>query len=306
MKLSSHIEEQGYLERKIGRTFYRRILSASHNGKRATGTPVFVLHGGPGSTHENFAEILTLAQDREIIVYDQIGCGRSSRIAGKHWTLKTFVDELEDLRKALGYKKIDILGHSWGTMLGAEYYFTYPKNVRALIFSSPCLDARAWSTDAQRLLKQMPLTHRKAVATALRTKTYKGKAFDLANEAYYDKFVRRFVPKGSKKPYSSKLASVGFAFDGYLKMWGPVEYIATGSLKTFDRAKDLSRVKIPTLFTCGRYDEATPETVGAQAKQTPGAKFHVFEKSSHQPTLEQSRDYVRTMRKFLKSVDAGT
>ena len=306
MKLQSHIEEQGYLERKIGRTFYRRILSSSNQNSRAHGTPVFLLHGGPGSTHENFFEVLKLSKDREVIVYDQIGCGRSSRIAGKHWTLKTFVEELNDLRKALGYETIDLLGHSWGTMLAAEYYFTYPKHVRAVIFSSPCLDARAWSADAQRLLKQMPALHQRTVARALKTKKFEGKSFTAANEAYYDNFVRRFVPKGKKKPYSSKLASVGFAFDGYLKMWGPVEFIATGSLKNFDRAKDLPRVKVPTLFTCGRYDEATPETVWAQAQTTPGSEFHVFERSSHQPTLEQPREYVQTMRKFLKSVDANT
>jgi proline iminopeptidase len=299
MKLKSHVEEQGTLERAIGKTFFRRLMPI---GERK-GTPLFLLHGGPGSTHENFVEILALAQDRDVIVYDQIGCGRSGRIKKKHWTLKTFVTELEDLRKALGYGKIDILGHSWGTMLGAEYYFTYPKNVRAMIYSSPCLDAKAWSADAQRLLKQLPKKHQTAVAKALKTKKYEGKAFESANEAYYDRFVRRFVPKGEKRPYSAKLAGVGFNLEGYMTMWGPVEYIATGSLKTFDRAKDLPKMKIPTLFTCGRFDEATPETVSAQARRTPKAKFHVFEKSSHQTTLEQPEEFVKTMRTFLKSVD---
>jgi proline iminopeptidase len=226
-------------------------------------------------------------------------------MASKNWRLETFVEELEDLRVALGYKKIDILGHSWGTMLSAEYYFNYPRNVRSMIFSSPCLDARAWSSDAQRLLKKLTPPHQRAIASALRTKNFTGKTFKLANEAYYDKYVRKFVGRGKKRPYSSKLAGVGFAFEGYLKMWGPVEFIATGSLKHFDRAKDLPRVKIPTLFTCGRYDEATPETVQAQARITPGAKFHLFKKSSHLATLEQPREYVATMKTFLNQVESS-
>ena len=138
-KVQSHIEEQGYMTRRIGRTFFRRVLPI---GARR-GTPLFILHGGPGSTHETFSEVLELAQGREVVIYDQIGCGRSDRIASKQWTLETFVKELEDLRTSLGYKKIDILGHSWGTMLAAEYYFTFPSHVRSLIFSSPCLDAKA-------------------------------------------------------------------------------------------------------------------------------------------------------------------
>jgi proline iminopeptidase len=299
VRLHSHVEEQGKLERGIGKTFFRRLMPIGERKR----TPLFILHGGPGSTHENFAEVLSLAQDRDVVVYDQIGCGRSTRIPKKHWQLKTFVDELDDLRKMLGYGKIDILGHSWGTMLGAEYYFTHPKNVRAMIYSSPCLDAKAWSEDAKMLLKQLDRKHQTAVTKALKSKKYDSKAFVAANEAYYDHFVRRFVPKGDKRPYSSKLASVGFNLEGYMTMWGPVEFIATGSLKSFDRAKDLPHTHVPTLFMCGRYDEATPETVKAQADLTPASKFHVFEKSSHQATLEQPEEFVKVARNFLKSVD---
>ncbi len=188
-------------------------------------------------------------------------------------------------------------------MLGAEYLFTYPKNVRAIIHSSPCLDAQAWSEDAQRLIKQLPKAHQAAIARALKTKNYETKAFHEANEAYYDRFVRKFAPKGDKRLHSQKLASVGFNLEGYMTMWGPVEFIATGSLKTFNRAKDLPKTRVPTLFTCGRFDEATPETVEKHARLTPGARFHVFEKSSHLATLEQPLEYVKTMRKFLRRVD---
>lgn len=293
MKFITRQEEIGFLERKIGRTFFRRM------GPRR-GTPLFVLHGGPGSTHETFVEILELSKDRDLIIYDQIGCGRSSRIKKSEWTLKTFVQELEDLRRALGLKKIDILGHSWGTMLGAEYYFTHPKTVRSIIFSSPCLDAQAWSADAQRLLKKISPASQRAVAKALRTKKYSGAKFDQANIEYYDHFVNRFIPK--KRPHAVALARAGFNLEGYLTMWGPVEFIATGSLKNFNRAKDLPHLAVPSLFTCGQYDEATPETVSAQALRTPGAKFHMFKKSSHMVPMEEPREYIRVMRKFLNGV----
>lgn len=298
-KIHSHVEEQGFMERKIGRTFFRRLMPI---GERK-GTPLFLLHGGPGSTHEPFSEVLGLSEDREVVIYDQIGCGRSDRIDGKHWTLETFVQELEELRVALGYKKIDILGHSWGTMLGAEYYFTYPRNVRAIVFSSPCLSAKQWTDDAQRLLKKMSPAHQKTVAKALKAKTYDGKAFAKSNEAYYAKHVSKFVGKGKKTPHVLKLAVAGFALDGYMKMWGPVEYVATGSLKTFDRAKDLPKIKVPTLFTCGLHDEATPETVRSQARTAPGSKFHLFKRSSHLATLEEPKEYMKAVRKFLISVD---
>lgn len=293
------MEEQGYMRRSIGRTFFRRLLSP--NARK--GTPLFILHGGPGATHETYCEILSLADDREVVIYDQVGCGRSDRIKGKYWAVKTFVQELEDLRVALGYRKIDILGHSWGSMLAAEYYFSYPKNVRAIVFSSSCLDAQQWTTDAKRLIKKLPARHQRAIARALRTKKYDGKAFRAANKAYGDKFIVRNVGKGGHPQHAIKLMAAGLAVDGYKKMWGPTEYIATGLLKKFNRAKDLRGIRVPALFTCGRYDEATPETIRKQASSVPGAKFHVFKKSSHLCTLEEPRAYVKTVGGFLRRVD---
>lgn len=298
-KIASHIEEQGYMGRSIGRTFFRRLLPA----RARKSTPLFILHGGPGGTHESYSEILSLADEREVVIYDQIGCGRSDRLKGKYWTVKTFVQELEDLRVSLGYRKIALLGHSWGSMLAAEYYFSSPNTVRALVFSSPCLDARQWTTDASRLMKQLPIKHQKAIAASLRAKKYDGKAFKAANKAYGDKFIVRNVGKGAQQPHSMKLMAAGVARNGYMKMWGPTEYIATGLLKKFDRAKDLPGVRVPALFTCGRYDEATPETVRKHASSVPGGEFHIFKNSSHLCTLEEPREYVRTVGGFLRRVD---
>ncbi len=295
----SHIEEQGRMGRSIGRTFFRRLLPR----RARKGAPLFILHGGPGATHETYCEILPLADDREVVIYDQIGCGRSDRIKGKHWALGTFVQELEDLRVTLGYKKIDLLGHSWGSMLAAEYYFSYPKNVRAIVFSSPCLDAKQWTADARRLIKQLPARHQRAISAALRTKKYDGKAFRAANKAYGDKFIVRNVGKGPHKTHALKLMAAGLAVDGYKKMWGPTEYIATGLLKNFNRAKDLPGIRVPTLFTCGRYDEATPETTRRHAASVTGARFHIFKNSSHLCTLEEPREYVKKVGGFLRQVD---
>ena len=188
-------------------------------------------------------------------------------------------------------------------MLAAEYYLAYPNNVRAIVFSSPCLDAQQWTTDARRLIKRLPAKHQKAIAVALRTKRYDGKAFKAANKAYGDKFIVRNVGKGAHQPHAMKLMAAGIAIKGYRKMWGPTEYIATGLLKKFDRAKDLPGIRVPTLFTCGRYDEATPETIRKHASSVPGALFHIFKKSSHLCTLEEPREFVKTIGGFLRQVD---
>jgi len=85
-------------------------------------------------------------------------------------------------------------------------------------------------------------------------------------------------------------------------MWGPSEFYPSGNLKTFDVTGRLHEIRLPALFTCGRYDEARPETTRAYSRLIPGAKFHMFENSSHQPYLEEPHEFVRVIREFLAGV----
>ena len=90
-------------------------------GKEYNKTPLIMLHGGPGSTHNSF-ELLDKLSDideRPIIMYDQLGCGKSI-IEDNHpelWNKDTWVKELENLIEKLNIKKYHLLGHSWGGML---------------------------------------------------------------------------------------------------------------------------------------------------------------------------------------------
>lgn len=86
-------------------------------------------------------------------------------------------------------------------------------------------------------------------------------------------------------------------------MWGPSEFHVTGNLKDFDCTLQLETIKIPTLYTCGRYDEATPASTEYFSSLTPISQFHVFENSAHMPYLEQPEEYVKVMKEFLESVD---
>ena len=104
----------------LGYETYYRIVGEK-NPKKA---PLLLLHGGPGSTH-NYFELLDDIADRDqrqIIMYDQLGCGKSF-LEGKPelWTKETWVEELIELRKHLNLEEIHLLGQSWGGMLAIIY-----------------------------------------------------------------------------------------------------------------------------------------------------------------------------------------
>jgi len=86
-------------------------------------------------------------------------------------------------------------------------------------------------------------------------------------------------------------------------MWGPSEARCTGNLLGMDVSARLGEITCPTLFTCGRYDEATPETMESFAKLPRYSEYHIFENSSHMAHLEESGAYLACLRNFLTRVD---
>ena len=93
---------------------------------------------------------------------------------------------------------------------------------------------------------------------------------------------------------------------GYETMWGPSEFTVSGNLADFDRSSRLTEIRVPVLFTCGRHDEATPETVASYSGRLPGSKLVVFEQSSHMCHLEERDRYNGVIRDFLREVEGVT
>lgn len=86
-------------------------------------TPLLIVHGGPGGrscTFEPLAEILL--HERPVILYDQLGTGRSGRPTDRAlWTVDRAVKELDEVRTALGLERVHLYGHSWGSGLVVAY-----------------------------------------------------------------------------------------------------------------------------------------------------------------------------------------
>jgi proline iminopeptidase len=286
--------QEGFVEVTGGKVWYQK-----HEGQPEK-TPVIILHGGPGSSHYSLQDLRILSEDRPVYFYDQLGCGKSDRPKDSSlWTIDRFVEELGQIRKGLSLEKVHILGHSWGTTLAAAYMLTKPEGVESVIFSSPCLSAPLWAEDQQRNRKLLPETVQATLKACEENGTTDSKEYKDATAEFNKRFVCRietdseFLKKGSKYRNSTI----------YNVMWGPSEFHVTGNLKDFDCTSKLNEITVSTLYTCGRFDEATPESTEYFSNLTPGSQFHVFEKSAHMPYFEEQEEYVRVVRHFLNSVD---
>ena len=86
------------------------------------GVPIFILHGGPGDSHDTMLQLQALADQYRLIFYDQRAAGRSTGDAdtASH-TIEQFVEDLEQLRLKLAPEKINIIGGSWGAMVAMKF-----------------------------------------------------------------------------------------------------------------------------------------------------------------------------------------
>ena len=130
-------------------------------------TPLIVLHGGPGLSHDYLQVFSDLSRSQPIILYDQIGNARSTHLKDKpssFWTIDLFVKQLESLVSHFGLEEYVVLGHSWGGMLASEFAVTKPNGLKRLVLSNSPPSAQLWGKSQVELVSTFPPEVQKTLA----------------------------------------------------------------------------------------------------------------------------------------------
>ncbi|MFC0264175.1 proline iminopeptidase-family hydrolase [Fontibacter flavus] len=284
------MSQEGYVEVNGGRIWYEVYGSG-------TKPPVLLLHGGPGGTSFGFEPLKELGYDGPIIFWDQLGSGRSSALTDTTlMTIENYVDQVERLREHLKLEDFVLYGHSWGTMLGMDYYLSYPDEVKAIIFSSPLFSTDSWIADADTLIATLPDSIQHIIRHHESMGTYEDPEYQEATKLYYSLYVTR---KERPRVDRSHLNLVSGS-NVYLYMWGPSEFTSTGTLRNYDRLEYLPTIKVPVLMMTGEYDEARPSTVRHYASMVPNAKFEVIPDAAHSTLNDNKKATLKVVREFLE------
>ena len=262
------------------------------------GTPILLLHGGPGAASYYMIPLAErLAEHRPTIVYDQLGCGRSDQPDDTSlWTVDRSVEEVDQVRAALGLERCHLLGQSWGGWLSIEYMTRGATGIERLVLASTSASIPEFMAGARGLIEQLPEPHRSVLIELGDRGEYDHPDYLAAVEVFYHRHLCRM------EPWPDALVQSGEQMDGnqvYLTMNGPTEFDVIGLLREWDRTADLGRIRVPTLVTCGRYDEITPSCSETITRGIPDARMHVFEESAHCAHLEEADDYARIVEAFL-------
>jgi proline iminopeptidase len=287
------IPNEGFVEVTGGKVWYRIYGKTSK-------APILILHGGPGSSSYGLEPMAKLSNDRPIIFMDQLGCGRSTRITDTTlMTIDHYVEQVEEVRKTLQLDNIILFGHSWGSALGLEYYLKYPDKVKAIIFNGPYFSTDLWLKDADTLVATLPDSVQAIIRHHEEAKTFDDKKYLEAVDLYYRKFLFRET-RSEGQVDSSKLFSNAQVYE---YMWGPSEFTATGTLLNYDRVSSLSKIKVPTLFLTGEYDEARPITVKYFQSLIPGSEFFEIKNAGHVTLNDNPEDELEVIREFLSRIE---
>lgn len=279
----------GYVTSPAGELYYERYGGADR-------APLICVHGGPGFTGYYLEPLAALSSDIPVVLYDQAGCGRARRGGErKRLSIDAFVDELEALREALGVESMHLLGHSFGGLIIGEYALRFPSRVSSLVFSCVSIDIPRWIADGERLLGKLSLLQKMILREGARTGAVHSPEYVTALQAYYRKHVYGNAEGDARLERAAKESDART----YEIVWGANELLVNGLVKDYSLSPRLSEITCPTLFMCGRFDEATPESHEYFASCVQGSQVAIFEESAHHPHISETATVLNVLRSFL-------
>lgn len=268
------------------------------------------LHGGPGADHRYLSRLGELASDGlQVLLYDQLGSGKSDVPDDSSlWVVPRFVEELETVRTALGLGPVHLMGQSWGGILALQYALDHPEGVRSLVLSNTGSSVN----EIFRGMTQLRLDLGADLFTRMVMREGQGDAesdeYQAMVNQLYVRHLRRSTPfeiDRSLREFEEIMVPLMDLGPAYFAMWGPHEFLLTGTLADWDVTARLDEITVPTLILCGWYDEVDLRCHRILAEGIPDNEFVIFGNSSHVTILEKEGDaYLAVIRDFVRRAGA--
>lgn len=271
---------------------------------------VLLLHGGPGLTHEYLESVESFfpGEGIEFYYYNQLGSAYSDQPNDSSlWTLDRFVEEVEQVRKALNLNKDNfyLYGQSWGGILAMQYALKYQDNLKALIISNMMASFPEYGKYNATLRAQLRPSLLDSLTRYEAANQYLDPVYQqlVMNEFYTRHICRRKVqdwPENVTRSFSRVNNQV------YVLMQGPSEFVPGGRLKNWDITAELPKIKVPVLAIGSKYDTMDPKAMEAISKSVQKGTYLYCPEGSHLSLWDDQQHYFPGLIAFIHSVDKGT
>jgi proline iminopeptidase len=270
-----------------------------------------LLHGGPGCTHEYLeaCDSHLPGAGIEYYYYDQLGSGRSDQPDDLSlWDLHRFVDEVEQVRRALGLSRHDFVlyGQSWGGILAMEYALHHQEHLRGLVISNMMSSVPDYNAYAEQvLMRQMDqdaLAEIKALEASGQTED--PRYMELLVAQHYVHHVLRMPVEEWPDPVNRAFEHINPAI--YVTMQGPSELgiSADATLARWERTEELATIDVPTLVIGARHDTMDPAHMEMMAGRLPRGSYLHCPDGSHLAMYDDQQRYFTGLTEFLLTLPA--
>lgn len=274
---------------------------------------VLLLHGGPGMTHELYEcfDGYFPQEGIEYIYYDQLGSYYSDQPDDLSlWTTERFVEEVEQVRKALGLDASNfyLLGQSWGGILAMEYALKYQDNLKGLVISNMMSSVPEYNSYAQTVLgPQMDPKIYREIKTLEEAEDFGNPRYgELLFEHYYTEHVLRKPPEEWPEAIMRTLKHANNQV--YVHMQGYSEFGITGdaTLKDWDIKDRLKDIRVPTLVIGAQYDTMDPKHMEWMSGEVQNGRYLYCPNGSHLSQYDDQKTYFDGVIRFVNDVDEKT
>lgn len=261
------------------------------------GEPIIFLHGGGGSHRYFLPHLEPLANERQLIFYDQRGTGLSDgKLDLRAISVDQFVEDLEALRLSFGFEKISLIGHSWGAIFAMFYAFKYQDRIDRLILvdmppvnSSFAADLAA--TRSQRLQKLSADEQRTFTTTCPRPDLPAEALAECARLAATVDFYEPEKALGLDPTTDENTAK-------------NAQTVRSLILTSFNRVQNnidsqLETVRTPTLIIHGDFDPIPLASSEYVHQHIAASQMLIIQESGHFPFIEQPEKFIEAVRAFL-------
>jgi pimeloyl-ACP methyl ester carboxylesterase len=262
------------------------------NTMRERPTLVFV-HGGPGFDHSYFKPFFgALADEMQIVFYDQRGNGRSDLSSRAFWNIDVWADDLNRFLTVLGIVRPIVLGNSFGGMVAQRFAGTHPDRLSGLILSSTAATC--------------PYDHSVEAFRRLGGDV----AADAAKQFFDDPaavgglehYSNMCFPYYSREGWNANISSRAIP---NLEL---LTYFFANEMRTLDLRESLQLISVPTVIMVGADDPITPLPKAREmfAEVRPGiAALRVYEESRHLLDIDEPERMLADVRTFVRDTFAG-
>ncbi len=277
---------------------------------KGDGMPLFLIAGGPGSSHLYLHSFDTLAAEFKLVFLDNFGRGKSDTAQQvTEYSIARDVEDIEAIRRTLGFDSIAVLGHSYGAVVAQLYALKYGNHCNRLIVANGFYSGKMWQENDDNSNRNYA---ENAPEMWERIMQLRAKGIKSSDKRHYELYFN--LPNGLLYSYNPENAHYfpddpaypnEFNVKVYYQIVGPDgDFVVGNDMAKFDVTAELKKLKMPVLVIAGRYDRVSvPKMNLLYKKYCPLAKFVMFEKSGHSPQVEEPEKMMKTIREFMVTGD---